>query len=232
MNVLRLEDLRIQQSQFVLSATLSVSQGTRVAVIGPSGAGKSTLLAAIAGFITPAEGSVIWQDQDITHVAPGSRPVAMLFQDNNLFPHLSTAQNIGLGLRPDLRLSTAEENRVMQAMERVGLDGFGNRKPASLSGGQQSRVALARVLVQNSPLVLLDEPFSALGTALKTGMLKLVSELLYETGATLLMVSHDPEDARRIAHETIIVVDGVAHAPQETDSLLDAPPALLRDYLG
>ena len=106
------------------------------------------------------------------------------------------------------------------------------RKPAALSGGQQSRVALARVLARSQPLVLLDEPFAALGPALKAEMLDLVAELMTATRATLLMVTHDPKDALRIADQTVLVADGLAHAPVDTNALFADPPEVLRQYLG
>ena len=106
------------------------------------------------------------------------------------------------------------------------------RKPAQLSGGQQSRVALARVLVQGRDILLLDEPFAALGPALKAEMLDLVAELATESGATLLMVSHDPGDARRIADQVVLVAEGQAHPPRPTADLLDNPPPALKAYLG
>ncbi|MDG1129448.1 MAG: thiamine ABC transporter ATP-binding protein [Paracoccaceae bacterium] len=230
--MLTLESLLIRQDTFVLRADLSLQAGTVAAVIGPSGAGKSTLLNVIAGFFAPVQGRVLWQGQDITTLPPAKRPISMLFQDNNLFPHLTAAQNVGLGIRPDLRLSQGDEQRVSDALRRVGLDGYGARKPGALSGGQQGRVALARVLVQRRPLILLDEPFAALGPALKAEMLDLVADLARETGATLLMVSHDPFDARRIAPLTILVAEGTALPPQPTDALLDNPPPSLAAYLG
>ena len=230
--MLILERARIDNDGFELGADLAVGTGRKVAVIGPSGAGKSTLLGAIAGFYPVAQGRILWRGTDITHAAPGARPVAMLFQDGNLFPHLSVAQNAGLGLRPDLRLDAAQHHRVESALGRVGLAGFGARKPGQLSGGQQSRAALARVLVQDRPLILLDEPFAALGPALKREMLDLVGDLAAESGATLLMVSHDPEDVKRLADRVILVADGRAFAPEEVSAVFDNPPAALRDYLG
>lgn len=230
--MLTLESLEIRQDAFVLRADLSLHAGAVAAVIGPSGAGKSTLLNVIAGFFAPVRGRVLWQGQDITTLPPAKRPVSMLFQDNNLFPHLTVAQNVGLGIRPDLRLSKEDQLTVSDALRRVGLDGYGARKPAALSGGQQGRVALARVLVQRRPLILLDEPFAALGPALKSEMLDLVADLARETGATLLMVSHDPSDARRIAPLTILVAEGAALPPQPTQALLDNPPPSLAAYLG
>ena len=230
--MLRLEGCRISNGGFDLSADLQVEKGRRVAVIGPSGAGKTTLIEAIAGFRPVTSGRVVWDGADITGLHPGKRPVAMLFQDGNLFPHLSVEQNVGLGLRPDLRLDAGQQAQVARALVRVGLDGMEARKPAALSGGQQSRVALARVLVQGRGLLLLDEPFAALGPALKAEMLDLVAELAEETGATLLMVSHDPSDARRIADQVVLVADGKAHPPMGTAELLDNPPPALRAYLG
>jgi thiamine transport system ATP-binding protein len=230
--MLELRDVELRQGAFEMSADFCVSIDARIAVIGPSGAGKSTLLMALAGFLDPAKGAVLWQGSEITNLAPGKRPFSVLFQDNNLFPHMSIAQNVGLGLRPSLRLSSDESDRVEEALEAVGLKDMGGRKPAGLSGGQQSRAALARVLVQSKPMILLDEPFAALGPALKTEMLDLVADLCAKTGAGLLMVSHDPSDADRICEQAILVADGQAHTPVATRELLDNPPDALKDYLG
>lgn len=230
--MLKLEKLVIDNGGFELSADFTLTAGSKVAIIGPSGAGKSTLIGGIAGFHPIVSGRLYWNGETITDAAPGARPLAMLFQDGNLFPHLTIAQNVGLGLNPDLRLSASQWGQVNQALARVGLEGMGTRKPAALSGGQQSRAALARVLIQGRPLLLLDEPFAALGPALKAEMLDLVDKLVAETGATLLMVSHDPQDARRIADQVILVADGVAHPPEDTTSLLDNPSPALRTYLG
>lgn len=228
--MLKLERLVIDNGGFELSADFTLTAGSKAAIIGPSGAGKSTLIGGIAGFHPVVGGSLFWNGEILTDAAPGARPLAMLFQDGNLFPHLTIAQNVGLGLNPDLRLGAPQWEQVNQALARVGLDGMGTRKPAALSGGQQSRAALARVLIQGRPLLLLDEPFAALGPGLKAEMLDLVDTLVAET--TLLMVSHDPQDARRIADQVILVAEGVAHPPQETASLLDNPPPALRAYLG
>ena len=230
--MLKLENVHIRQGSFALQADLSVEQGRKVAVIGPSGAGKSTLLGALGGFIDVTEGRVLCAGEEITHARPGTRPVAMLFQDNNLFPHLTIRQNVGLGLRPNLRLSAEDTQQVQAAITRVGLEGLEERRPAALSGGQQSRAALARVLVQANPLLLLDEPFAALGPALRVEMLALVSDLVAETKATLLMVTHAPEDVARIADEVIFVDAGQAQAPQPAAELMANPPPALRAYLG
>ncbi|HBR42778.1 MAG TPA: thiamine ABC transporter ATP-binding protein, partial [Sulfitobacter pontiacus] len=122
--MLTLETAQITQGSFTLHADLTLAPAQTYAVIGPSGAGKSTLLGALCGFIPLRSGRLLWQGKDITQAAPGARPMTMLFQDNNLFPHLSVMQNVGLGLRPDLRLGTAEQTRVHEALDRVGLQGM------------------------------------------------------------------------------------------------------------
>ncbi len=230
--MLRLEDVVLVQDAFRLTADWAVPPGARVAVIGPSGAGKSTLLSAIAGFLAPVSGRVTWQDRDLADVAPGARPLTMLFQDQNLFPHLTLAQNLGLGLRVDLRLSAAEHAKVSQALERVGLGGMDGRRAAQLSGGQIGRAALARALLRARPLLLLDEPFAALGPALKSEMLALVAEVARENGAAVLMVTHDPRDAIGFSDLTVFVTDGVAQAPVAIADLFASPPPALRAYLG
>lgn len=230
--MLELDRLTLSQGNFRLTADWSVAPGSRIAVIGPSGAGKSTLLAAIAGFLTPTAGAIRWNQADLARVPPGKRPVTILFQDQNLFPHLTVAQNLGLGLRPDLRLSLDDQRRIGRALERTGLAGLGPRRPAQLSGGQASRAALARALLRARPILLLDEPFAALGPALRADMLALVREVADETKALVLMVTHDPEDARALGGMTSFVDAGVAHPPVATQTLLAAPPPALQNYLG
>ncbi|QFU07255.1 Thiamine import ATP-binding protein ThiQ [Rhodobacteraceae bacterium THAF1] len=223
-------DLTVRQGDFALRADWSVPKGVQVAVMGPSGAGKSTLVSVIGGFFD-ADGSIIWDGARIDGLPPGKRPVATLFQDNNLFPHLTAEQNVALGVRPSGRLSDAERRAVKEMLATVGLPDLGARKPGALSGGQQGRVALARAMMQDRPILLLDEPFSALGPALKSEMIDLVTRLASEGERTVLMVTHDPEDARRM-DQTVLVADGAAHPPAPTGLLLDDPPEALRAYLG
>lgn len=231
--MLRLEGLEIRQGDFELRADWALPDGVVCAVMGPSGGGKSTLLAVIAGFLAPTSGRVTWNGHDLTALPPARRPISILFQDNNLFPHLSIARNLGLAVRPDgRRPDAAQTGRIGDALARVGLSGFEDRLPGSLSGGQQSRAALARVLVQDRPVLLLDEPFAALGPALRAEMLDLVAEVTADTGALVLLVSHDPKDALRFAPQAIVVAEGRAHAPADTATLLDDPPPALRAYLG
>lgn len=230
--MLQTDDLLIRQDGFALAANWSVPAQARVAIIGPSGGGKSTLLMTIAGFIRPTRGRVLWQGRDLDGVPPGERPMSILFQDQNLFPHLTIGQNLGLGLNPRLQLGPADHRRIEETLRRVGLDGMSGRKPAQLSGGQIARAALARAMLRAQPLLLLDEPFAALGPGLRAEMLDLVAEVATQNGATVLMVTHDPSDALRLGGLAILVADGVALPPRPVEELLADPPPALRAYLG
>ncbi len=201
--------------------SFSMQAGERLAILGPSGAGKSTLLSLIAGFLPASSGSIVLNGADHTHSAPAQRPVSMLFQENNLFPHLSVAQNIGLGLHPGLKLSAAQHQTIEDIARRVGLRDYLQRLPAQLSGGQRQRAALARCLVRQQPLLLLDEPFSALDPALRKEMLQLVDEVCSERQITLLMVSHSLDDAQQIAARSLLIVDGRVYWDGATAALVN-----------
>ncbi|MCC5989259.1 MAG: ATP-binding cassette domain-containing protein [Pararhodobacter sp.] len=229
--MLELDHLDIRLGDFRLQADLTIEKGARVAVMGPSGGGKSTLIGAIAGFVEHA-GEIRWQGARIDRLAPAARPLSILFQDNNLLPHLSLFDNVALGIDPHLRLSADQRRAVMQSLERVELAGLEQRRPAQLSGGQIGRAGLARVLLRARPLILLDEPFAALGPALKDTMLDLVADIAAEQRATVLMITHDPADARHLCPYSVIVADGSAAPPAETESLLADPPPALAAYLG
>ena len=230
--MLQFDNAVFDNGGFHLAVDWALPPATKLAVIGPSGAGKSTLLAGLVGFIPCLSGTVTWEGKDIARIAPGARPLTMLFQDHNLFPHLSVAQNVGLGLAPNLQLSSGQHAQVTEVLDRVGLAGFGKRKPAELSGGQASRVALARALLRARPMLLLDEPFAALGPGLKAEMLSLVRELLEGTQTSLIMVTHDPKDAQRLADQTVFVDGGIAEPPVPTTKLFDAPSPALARYIG
>ena len=230
--MLTLNDVTIVQDDFRLAADFTIETGARVAVLGPSGAGKSTLIGAIAGFVPLHRGSISWDGARLDILPPAKRPMSILFQDHNLLPHLNVFDNVALGLKPSLRLSSGEREQVMTALRETGLDGLEARKPAQLSGGQISRVGLARVLLRARPLILLDEPFAALGPALKSAMLDLVARIADQNRATVLLITHDPADARHLCPQTVLVADGRAEPPAETQALLDAPPPALAAYLG
>jgi thiamine transport system ATP-binding protein len=228
-----LNDVAFRYEDMQMTFNLHVEDGECLAVIGPSGAGKSTLLALIAGFERADSGSIRIGGQDVTRLHPSVRPVTMLFQDHNLFAHLDVAANVGLGIHPGLKLTAADRGRVESALEQVGLAGFAQRLPAQLSGGERQRVALARSLVRDRPVLLLDEPFAALGPALRREMLDLVRALQAARKLTVLLVSHQPEDALYAATRTAFVYDGHVLQVGATRDLLDGAAGVeLRAYLG
>ena len=210
-----------------------VEAGGIVALMGPSGSGKSTLLALIAGFETPLSGSIVIGGQDVTRMPPASRPVSMVFQENNLFAHLDVESNVGLGLSPSLRLRGEERQRIAEALASTGLAGKAKRLPAELSGGERQRVALARALLRDRPVLLLDEPFASLGPALRSDMLALLAELHQRRGMTVLMATHQPEDARAVTERLLFLGNGRILADGDARDLLspDGPEAV-RDYIG
>lgn len=222
--------VHIQQGQFSLNVDAQFPSGQVTAVMGASGAGKSTLLGAIAGFNDIRSGSIDWNDEPISQMAPGKRPVSMLFQDNNLFPHLTVSQNVALGITGK---TSGPQDVINDALNQVGLTGFEQRKPSALSGGQQSRVGIARILVSRRPIILLDEPFAALGPALKDEMLGMTRDILArDRSATVLMVTHDPHDARMIADNILWVGSNTVMSPRPTEEVYLDPPEEMKSYLG
>ncbi|MBN6062886.1 thiamine ABC transporter ATP-binding protein [Aggregatibacter actinomycetemcomitans] len=192
--MIRLDNVFLADDALPMEFDLQVVAGERVAVVGSSGAGKSTLLNLIAGFVLPTRGEIWLNGENHTRSAPYERPVSMLFQENNLFPHLTVQQNLALGLKTSLKLTALEQQQLVQVADAVGLSAFLSRLPNSLSGGQKQRVALARCLLRDKPILLLDEPFSALDTELRMEMLNLIDELCRNKSLTLLLVTHQPSE--------------------------------------
>ena len=192
--MIRLDNVFLADDTLPMSFDLQVAVGERIAIVGPSGAGKSTLLNLIAGFVLPTRGEVWLNGENHTRSAPYERPVSMLFQENNLFPHLTVQQNLALGLKTSLKLTALEQDQIERVADAVGLTSFLSRLPNSLSGGQKQRVALARCLLRDKPILLLDEPFSALDPELRLEMLNLIDELCHNKKLTLLLVTHQPSE--------------------------------------
>lgn len=212
---------------------LDIGAGDSVAVMGASGSGKSTLLHLIAGFETPRRGRILIDDADVAGLAPAERPVSMVFQENNVFAHLDVESNVGLGRSPALRLSPDDRADVADAIARTGLAGKERRLPSALSGGERQRVALARVLVRARPILLLDEPFASLGPALADDMLDLVAALGAERDMTILMATHDPHEAERLAGTVVFIENGEATGLGPTKEMLaGGGPAAFARYLG
>jgi thiamine transport system ATP-binding protein len=218
--MLTLNNLTYLYQHLPMRFSFDAQAGERLAILGPSGAGKSTLLSLIGGFLAVDQGQLIMNGEDHTHSVPSARPVSMLFQENNLFPHLTVQQNMGLGLHPGLKLTREQQQQVTNIAEQTGLQEMLTRLPGQLSGGQRQRVALARCLLRNQPILLLDEPFSALDPALRSEMLQLVRSVCETRNITLLMVSHSLEDAQQIAPRSLVIVDGRIYWDGSTESLI------------
>ncbi|ATF09712.1 thiamine ABC transporter ATP-binding protein [Candidatus Enterovibrio altilux] len=218
--MLNVSALSYQYQAETLSFSFSLSSGSVTAILGPSGAGKSTLLALLCGLLTPSDGKVLFDDQEFTRMPAHERPLSILFQEHNLFSHLTAFNNIALGIDPTLSLTDHQELTVQQTAKNIGIETYLNRLPGQLSGGQKQQVALARCFVRYRPLLLLDEPFSALDPALRHNMLKQVKALTQQYSTTILMVTHHPEDAKAIA-DTVLFIDKGKVAYQTDISALD-----------
>lgn len=192
----------------VAEVSLTVEPGEFLTLLGPSGSGKTTTLNMVAGFETPTAGTILLGDTDITHVPTHKRGLGMVFQSYALFPHMSVLENVLYPLRRERSSAHTKRQRAMQALESVSLDHLAARKPAQLSGGQQQRVALARAFVSNPPILLMDEPLSALDKALRTQMQEEIRRLHHELGTTVLFVTHDQEEALALSDRIVIMRDG------------------------
>jgi thiamine transport system ATP-binding protein len=230
--MIKLENAGFRYEDMVMNFSLEVAKGELVGIIGPSGAGKSTLLSLIAGFDDPVSGRISIAGIDMEGVEPDRRPVSMIFQDHNSFAHLDVWTNVALGVSPDLKLDPQQRERVDDALARVGLLDFRERKSTELSGGERQRIAIARALVRDKPVLLLDEPFTALGPALRRDMLVLIREIQKERKLTVLMVTHQPEDARYAASRIAFVQNGrIAHVLPTKQFFAASAPAAISAYL-
>jgi thiamine transport system ATP-binding protein len=228
-----LENVRFGYDEAKVHFDLAVPAGSFVAVSGPSGSGKTTMLNLIAGFETPQTGVIRIGGSDVTAVPVSRRRVSFLFQEHNLFSHLNVHDNIGLGVSPALRLSASDKDKIGASLDRLGMADKARRLPHELSGGERQRAALARVLAQDNPVLLMDEPFASLGPGLRQEMTALVSELHAERAMTLLLVTHHPAELWDAAPLLCFIEAGEARAFGATQELLSPRgPAFIQDYLG
>ncbi len=203
--------------------SLEVAVGETVALLGPSGSGKSTALKALAGFVRPASGRVLLNGHDVTAAPPHRRGLGVVVQQYALFPHMTVADNVAFGLRARRAM---DSGRVAEMLELVGLTGFGKRYPRELSGGQQQRVAIARALAIRPPVLLLDEPLSALDAQLRADMLQELRRLRDELpDVAMLYVTHDQTEALTLAHRIAVMRDARLVDLDTAEGLYRQPPS-------
>ena len=198
--MLKISQLTIERDGKRLSYDFQLEEGSILAIQGLSGVGKTTLLSAIAGFVEPIEGLISWQGDSLNSLPVEQRPVSYLFQDHNLFEHLSVMENLSLGFDgvvPRARIVEAAD--ILQVVDQL------EKKPRELSGGQRQRIALIRTILRPEPLVLLDEPFAELDPETRVLATKWVRDMAKQLGKTVLMVTHQSEDVDRVADECLVL---------------------------
>src|SRR5690625_286687 len=207
----------------VQNISINVQEGELITFIGPSGCGKTTLLRTIAGFYKPTSGEIYLDGERITDLPPEKRATGMVFQNYALFPHMTVFDNVAYGLH--LRKVTKEETkkRVNEALAQVQLAGYENRKPSELSGGQQQRVAIARSLVLQPKVLLLDEPLSNLDAKLRMIMRDEIRRLKEELTLTIIFVTHDQEEALSISDRVMVLKDGSLQQLDKPDTVYHEP---------
>jgi iron(III) transport system ATP-binding protein len=232
---IRIEDLHLAfgQNKVLKGIDLRIEPGELFAFLGPSGSGKSTLLRAIAGFGPPPTGRILIGEQDIAKLPPWKRNVGMVFQSYALWPHLSVRRNVSFGLEEQRLPKRQIHDRVERALDLVGLLELAERRPAQLSGGQQQRVALARTIVIEPRVLLLDEPLSNLDANLRVQVRREIRDLQRKLGLTTVFVTHDQEEANTIADRMAVLDQGVIQQVGAPIELYDHPANLfVADFLG
>ena len=202
---------------------LELPEGELVALLGPSGCGKTTTLRMVAGFETPTEGRILLGDRDVTRLPPERRDCGMVFQNYALFPHMTVAENVAFGLQMRGVAKAETNQRVTRILEKVGLKGMAGRRPRQLSGGQQQRTALARALVINPAVLLLDEPLANLDAKLREEMRFYIRSLQREFHITTLYVTHDQAEALVLADRIAVMIDGRLHQLGTPEELYRRP---------
>eukprot|EP00210_Caulerpa_lentillifera_P008762 g8358.t1 len=217
---LEVKKVRLPRRAFDLDYTLSVPKGTCMAIMGANGSGKSSLFHLLSGFESPVSGSITFDDVPIHCLPPGERPLTILFQEHNLFDHLTVSENVALGLRGTLYLRVDERDIVQAILEKFHIQHLAHRKPSEVSGGEQQRTALARCILRKKPLLLLDEPFSALDPQSRYDFLKMLKQVHEEYKLTMLVVTHSPQEAMSIAPTAAFLHEGKVIATGRTQEVL------------
>lgn len=213
--------------------SLDIAPGTLVTLLGPSGCGKTTTLRLIAGLESATEGRILIGGQDVTHQSATYRAVSMVFQSYALFPHMTVLENVGYGLMVKGAPKSEVKARAEHGLEQVGLRGFGDRLPSELSGGQQQRVAVARAIVLEPEVLLLDEPLSNLDAKLRRHVREEIRQIQQQLGLTAVYVTHDQEEAMAVSDRIIVMKNAEIAQEGTPQDLYDRPAsAFIADFIG
>ncbi len=221
-------------SQLILDdLNLSIHENSFVTLLGPSGCGKTTTLRIIGGFETPDEGKVVFDGKDITNLAPNKRQLNTVFQKYALFTHMSIADNIAFGLKIKNKPDSYIKDKIKYALKLVNLEGYEKRMPESLSGGQQQRIAIARAIVNEPKVLLLDEPLGALDLKLRQDMQYELKKLKEELGITFIYVTHDQEEALTMSDHIVVMNQGYIQQEGSPETIYNEPEnAFVADFIG
>lgn len=206
--MIKLENISIKLDNFRTKFTVEINKGEWVGIIGQSGAGKSTFLNLIAGFAQPEVGSLLINNTEVRNLSASKRSVSSLFQDNNLFPHLSVYQNIAIAIKPNLKLHENEKGKIFEIIEYLNLSSKIHSSIGTLSGGERQRVALGRVMSSDKKILLLDEPFSQLDPNLRIEMLELIKKIREKKKITIIMAIHTPAEAIDFVSRFLLIKEG------------------------
>tara|TARA_B100000424_G_C22896390_1_gene476764 strand:+ start:640 stop:1308 length:669 start_codon:yes stop_codon:yes gene_type:complete len=206
--MIKLENISIKLDNFRTKFTVEINKGEWVGIIGQSGAGKSTFLNLIAGFAQPEVGSLLINNTEVRNLSASKRSISSLFQDNNLFPHLSVYQNIAIAIKPNLKLHENEKGKIFEIIEYLNLSSKIHSSIGTLSGGERQRVALGRVMSSDKKILLLDEPFSQLDPNLRIEMLELIKKIREKKKITIIMAIHTPAEAIDFVSRFLLIKEG------------------------
>ena len=199
---------KYKDKEILKNISFDIKEGELVCILGPSGCGKTTLLNIIGGFVSDFSGNVLLSDENINNIPPEKREIATVFQSYGLFTHKNVIDNVSYGLKLLKIAKNTRENRAKEMLEKVDLAGYEKKKIKELSGGEQQRVAIARSMVLNPKLLLLDEPLSNLDVHLRDVMRKEIKKIQKQFGVTMIIVTHDQEDAFKLADRVIVINEG------------------------
>ena len=214
---------KYKDKEILKNISFDIKEGELVCILGPSGCGKTTLLNIIGGFVSDFSGDIFLSDENINNIPPEKREIATVFQSYGLFTHKNVIDNVSYGLKLLKIDKNTREKRAKEMLEKVGLAGYEKKKIKELSGGEQQRVAIARSMVLNPKLLLLDEPLSNLDVHLRDVMRKEIKRIQKQFGVTMIIVTHDQEDAFKLADRVIVINEGHIEQIGTPEELYKAP---------